>query len=73
MHTATLHQIGETLLIEVPRELAKARQVRPGDSVSFDLQATKADGADQDELASQLVIGDRIMQRDRNILHALAQ
>jgi len=73
MTTAILHQIGETLLIEVPRELAKKRQVKPGDTVSFDLRASQTENAEQDELASQLAIGERIMERDRNILHALAQ
>jgi len=73
MPTATLHQIGETLLIEVPRELAKARHVRPGDTVNFELWPSQAQAPHEEELASQLAIGERIMQRDRNILHALAQ
>jgi len=84
MHTATLHQIGETLLIEVPRELAKKRQVKPGDSVNFDLlaksQVTESDLYDDSKLDKlspearrQLSIMREIMREDREVLHALAQ
>jgi|GEM_PF-1254216 len=84
MTTTTLHQIGETLLIEVPRELAKERHVKAGDTVNFDLRAqpqvAKDNLYDDSKLAElnpearrQLAIMREIMREDKEVLHALAQ
>jgi len=84
MHTATLHQIGETLLIEVPRELAKARNLKPGSQVSFDVQpqpnTIQENSANDSKLAGlhpeaqrQLLLSREVMREHAGVLHALAQ
>jgi len=84
MTTATLHQIGETLLIEVPRELAKARHLKPGAQVSFDVQPqpseTQGCNTDDSKLAElnpearrQLLLSREVMREHAGVLHALAQ
>jgi len=84
MTTATLHQIGETLLIEVPRELAEARNLKPGAQVNFDLQPhpseTQGCNTDDSKLAElspearrQLLLSREVMREHAGVLHALAQ
>jgi len=79
MHTATLHQIGETLLIEVPRELAKARHLKPGSQVSFDVRPQPGSTNDSKlaelhpEARRQLLLSREVMREHAGVLQALAQ
>jgi|GEM_PF-3159719 len=80
MYTSTVLKIGESYFFEIPREVIEKFDLKPGDKIRMELRDEKlvliplkgSELAHENELARQLAIMEKIAERDREILRALA-